>query len=618
MSHEADVRLAMHHFSQDTLDILYSNTFAKIYSGQEHARDTALAAFALLLCLHEQLSQGSFLEAVAHMGKCRGTEVLLTDLLWACGGLVVVDSQRNAFRFVHSSAQDFLEAQPELAESSCDRLVALSCLNVCINGTSFGVKPELYPVEAFYHYGALYWAEHCSAVLLKGDDDTLSRLVEEFVLEDDEISLLFQGWLEDVRGCGESLPRDHKLKIKLPAATSPANTPIFVASVYGLAGLLNRIAHNPDLNWNQKNDQGQTGLYLACVFGREGIVRFFIDRSADVHASGGRHGIPLQAACYEGHIHVVRLLLEGGANPNLSGKFDSALQAAFRGGHEDIVLLLLDRKLNIDNQGTYNIYLEEAAQTGFVSVARYLQRKYSLSFAKSGSGQRRALESAIFKGQRPIVERLLRMTQDLRDVLPADAVAAAALGGQKEMVSLLLDKGLDIGTIGPFGTPLRAASLLGHESIVRLLLNRAADVNVSGPFGSALHAAAARGHTSIISLLLQHDADPNGKGGYYGTALQAAAYNGHLEAVKVLFNAGADAYREGISEDAFHAAAEGGQEQVVQFFLDEEFESATLAPEPMARTVRMAEPSVYKNLLRDASPSRAVQKALSNFDQPGR
>ncbi len=80
-----------------------------------------------------------------------------------------------------------------------------------------------------------------------------------------------------------------------------------------------------------------------------------------------------------------------------------------------------------------------------------------------------------------------------------------------------------------------------------------------------------KGHVSIMKLLIQHGADANSCGGYYGNALQAAAYRGHKTAAEVLLDAGADVYKQGFSRDAFHAAAEGGHEEIVCLFLEKGF-----------------------------------------------
>ncbi|KAJ6631778.1 hypothetical protein B0H10DRAFT_1719533, partial [Mycena sp. CBHHK59/15] len=48
-------------------------------------------------------------------------------------------------------------------------------------------------------------------------------------------------------------------------------------------------------------------------------------------------------ASYSGHVEIVRLLLEKGADPNaLGGSYGSAIQAASDTGHLEIVKLLIE------------------------------------------------------------------------------------------------------------------------------------------------------------------------------------------------------------------------------------------------------------------------------------
>ena len=52
---------------------------------------------------------------------------------------------------------------------------------------------------------------------------------------------------------------------------------------------------------------------------------------------------PLRYASENGHVQVVRLLLEKGTNVNTAGFLDAALKCVWENGHEQVALLLLKK-----------------------------------------------------------------------------------------------------------------------------------------------------------------------------------------------------------------------------------------------------------------------------------
>lgn len=513
MRHEIDVQESMRNFSEDTLDRLYSEILDNIRKAEAYSNKTAIRAFSLLLCLHEPLSPASFLAALTLTDEKHDAVLQLPQVLRLCFNLIIIDSKVNVLRFTHTSVQEFLEAQTEFVPHKIDGIVAKSCLNSCLYSSPVGLGAGLSPTEHFYHYGVLYWAEHCKATFMAGNSPELLWLAKEFMFDGEGISLSFVGWLEDVQEYAKMLPRHHSLKRGLSAVESQDHTPLFTLCVFGLADLLNQMSQVTDFDWNQKNDSGQTGLYLACSSGQQSIVRFLLDHDADVNPSGGRLGTPLQAACFEGYIDIVQLLIENGADTKSRGFFQNALQASIDGNHEDVAILLLQIGFKINDQSEYEQVLQRASQTGFVKVVDHLQRTYGSSFGSLGSAKCKAIQAAISKGQVGVLERFPSIE------LPADSIATASLGGHNNMITLLLNKGLDIEHEGQFGTPLRSASLLGHEWTVLLLLDHAAKASAGSSIGNALEAAAMNGLVSIANSLLKKGVDANIKGGSYGTAL---------------------------------------------------------------------------------------------------
>ena len=88
---------------------------------------------------------------------------------------------------------------------------------------------------------------------------------------------------------------------------------------------------------------------------------------------------------------------------------------------------------------------------------------------------------------------------------------------------------------------LVSAARRGDRWLVGVLLDRGLDPNMPNEYGElALSAASAGGHTSTVKLLLAHGANPNARNDSENTALADAAERGRTEVCLALLAAGAD------------------------------------------------------------------------------
>ncbi|KAJ7059432.1 hypothetical protein C8F01DRAFT_1370371 [Mycena amicta] len=294
-------------------------------------------------------------------------------------------------------------------------------------------------------------------------------------------------------------------------------------------------------------------LQAASDGGHLDVVRLLLEHGADVNMQGGHYGNALQAASHSGHLDVVRLLLEHGADVNMQGgHYGNALQAASHSGHLDVVRLLLEHGADVNAQGGH--------------YGNALRRHYG-----------NALQAASAGGHLDVVRLLLEHGADVnaQGGLYGNALQAASAGGHLDVVRLLLEHGADVNMQGGhYGNALQAASAGGHLDLVRLLLEHGADVNMQGgDYGNALQAALARGHLDLVRLLLEHGADVNAQGGLDGNALQAASEAGHLEIVRLMLEHGADVNAQAPGAfcddiNALQAASAGGHLDVVRLLLE--------------------------------------------------
>ncbi|KAF7351899.1 hypothetical protein MVEN_01151600 [Mycena venus] len=324
--------------------------------------------------------------------------------------------------------------------------------------------------------------------------------------------------------------------------------------------------------------QYSKALQAASSSGHIAVVRLLREKGADINAVD----VPvLQTASSSSQIDVVRVLLESGADVNgLGGKYGSALQAASYSGHIEIARFLLVNGADVNAfSGKYSTALQVASERGNLTIVEFLLENLAEVNAFSGK-YGNALQAASCEGHQEIARLLLEKDADVNAIggKYGTALHAASERGNLAMARLLLEKGADVNAfVKEYGTALGVASERGNLTIVQLLLENCAKVNTSGgKYGNALQAASCEDHQEIARLLLEKGADVNAFGGKYGTALHAASERGNLATVRLLLEKGADV-NSFVEEygTALGVASERGNLTIVQLLLENRAEVNT-------------------------------------------
>lgn len=156
-----------------------------------------------------------------------------------------------------------------------------------------------------------------------------------------------------------------------------------------------------------------------------------------------------------------------------------------------------------------------------------------------------ALKLATSKDQYSIVQVLLKYGADSMklDANGSSPIEEAFSRGNAQIVLILLQNAarLDFG-FGRFGTCIQAAARGGNVELCTLVVDRGLDTYLSGSglYGNALQAGVVSRNAKVVEFLLGHGADVNVKGGCYGTSLRAAAEIEDIEICQLLASKGAD------------------------------------------------------------------------------
>lgn len=110
-----------------------------------------------------------------------------------------------------------------------------------------------------------------------------------------------------------------------------------------------------NINAPASPSSGATALQAACFQGHADLVRVLIERGADVNSPPGKSNgyTALQGACLAGVEAIVRILLDSGADVNAPGSpynGGTALHAAVSRGNTRLVDILLSAKANPNSQ----------------------------------------------------------------------------------------------------------------------------------------------------------------------------------------------------------------------------------------------------------------------------
>ena len=373
--------------------------------------------------------------------------------------------------------------------------------------------------------------------------------------------------------------------------------------------LLNAKA-KPDL----QTDSGETALYLAAKKGYPDIVQLLLEYGADpnisnrygftaIQATGYiasiafgiakgdiaamKEGNPLgiTSDTYEHHLKIMKLLI---AQPNIKINETingfTGLMSASRFGNAQIVELLLqagaDPNMSIKTPvgkhilGIYQYFVTEGPLVGNECIGRT------------------ALMIACECGHFEVVQLLLKANANpnLRETLGITALMIATNKGFSDIVLQLLEYDADPNICDSSGCTAihhaaRPSNLQSNPSqgdedftrtfkkleIIQLLIKRGVNINIQNTAGITplMMACSCSNSTQVVELLLRNEANPNIQTEYSETALMLACETCNLEVTKLLLKAKANPNQQrtdGITALMF--VAQQGHPDIVQQLLE--------------------------------------------------
>lgn len=253
------------------------------------------------------------------------------------------------------------------------------------------------------------------------------------------------------------------------------------------------------------------------------------------------------------------MLLDRGADPNIEGgSCGSSLIAAAISGDENIVRLLLNKGANTRPGSKYSPYWRDYTPKAPISSKESSQDEE----VQFGS----ALQAAAYGGHKEIVEMLLKRGAhpDDQDRYGQTALHQAAHQGYKEIVELLLERGADVNRADSYGrTAARWAANYGSNLLLSLLGMKGAELRFTDKTGqNPLHCATAAGHIAVAESLIESGIAVASEDASQRTPLGLAAENGQSVMIQFLLSKDAK-----IRPTDLHMAVRKGHHVVVRQLL---------------------------------------------------
>ncbi|CAI5769538.1 kinase D-interacting substrate of 220 kDa isoform X3 [Podarcis lilfordi] len=401
-------------------------------------------------------------------------------------------------------------------------------------------------------------------------------------------------------------------------------TPLMLAAEQGNLEIVQELIKK-GANCNLEDADNWTALISAAKEGHAAIVSELLNCNVNMEHRDMGGWNALMWACYKGRTEAAELLLERGANPNITGLQYSVypiIWAAGR-GHSRIVQLLLHHGAKVNCSDKYGTTpLIWAARKGHLECVKYLLHM-GADVDQEGANSMTALIVAVKGGFTDSVKEILKRNPNvnLTDKDGNTALMIAAKEGHTEIVQDLLDAGTYVNIPDRSGdTVLIGAVRGGHVEIVRALLHKYADIDIRGQDNkTALYWAVEKGNATMVRDILQCNPDTEICTKDGETPLIKATKMRNIEIVELLLDKGAKVSAVDKKGDTpLHIAIRGRSRRLAELLLRNPKDGRLLyRPNKAGETPYNIDCSHQKSILTQIFGARHLSPTESDGDMLG-
>lgn len=321
-----------------------------------------------------------------------------------------------------------------------------------------------------------------------------------------------------------------------------------------------------------------TPLYMASLNGHLELVKMLLDHGADINFVRSDNGFTvLSAAIFNKNIAVVNELLNRGVDTNILVQGFPPLHCAAQLGDIDIMEMILCKTGNIDTKSKNVVEgtaLSMASSQGNSNAVKWLADRGADINIQCSNGWS-PLVIALRNKHLEVVKTLLSLgaSSEVVDVRGFTALHHAAEIGDVDIMRLLIGatNNIDIKSDNEVKvTPFYMAGLNGHLELIKILADKGADINSPHSIGNTpLFTALEKGYIEIAKELLHIGADPSYIHDNY-TLLHLASELGDVELVALIVSKGIDVNVKNIhGTTPILWASEANKIDVVKFLFEQ-------------------------------------------------
>ena len=294
---------------------------------------------------------------------------------------------------------------------------------------------------------------------------------------------------------------------------------------------------------------GTNALLRACTTGQAESVMFLLDAGADVSITKPNgntclHTAVVGACCRE----ALQKIIEQGINVNtLNNMGETALHLACKSAQAKSVKLLLEKGADPNiSDANYSTSLHTAVHGRCTNETLQEIITHGVYLDAQDIGGNTAFWLACTYGQQKSIQILLEAGSNL-NMASTDRYtslhAAANAGCSKSIISAIISHGVGVNTTNKNNiTALMLACLTKNKNAINVLFNAGADPNIANDdAGTCLHYAAWEDCSKeVLQAIINHGVDVSATNKGNRTALMIACVKGNEDALNVLLNAGTD------------------------------------------------------------------------------